>query len=80
MLATMTLDEIAKAAANAARRTAILRAIDDAGGNRSRAANALGISKRSLIRWCHDLDLWAEVDAIANKHGYLHSGGTQRGG
>lgn len=76
----MTLDDIAKAAANAARRKAILRAVDEAGGNRVVAARSLGITKRSLIRWCHDLDLWDEVDRIAKRHGYSHSGGTQRNG
>jgi DNA-binding NtrC family response regulator len=55
-----SLAEVAQAAARAAERGHIVRALQMAGGDRSRAAGILGISPRTLVNKIRDLGVVVE--------------------
>lgn len=43
-------------------------------GSRTEAARVLGVSERSLYRMIKSLDMWAEIDVIAEECGYGRKG------
>lgn len=61
-----------------AARARILAAIDDARGNRTHAAKALGESQRSLLHLIAHLDMWPAIDALCAERGYSVQPGPSR--
>lgn len=60
-------------------RRRILDAIDEAKGNRTRAAEALDAPLRTFHNWLDRLDLWPEVDRLCHSRGYdVHPGPTRK--
>lgn len=57
----------------------VVSAIDAANGSKKQAAEALGISPRSLYNLIHRLDLWAALDRAARAHGWPWRAGRPRG-
>lgn len=56
----------------------ILKAIDDAKGNRSHAAKAMGVSIMALRKWIDKLELWQSVDLLCDGKGYMVQPGPSR--
>jgi transcriptional regulator with GAF, ATPase, and Fis domain len=48
----------------------ILAAIDDAKGNRTHAAKALGVPFTTLHNWIRRLELWPTIDELCSFKGY----------
>ena len=48
---------------------AIVDALVRFDGNRTHAARALGVTRVTLIRACHRLELWERIDAVSRRHG-----------
>jgi hypothetical protein len=62
----------------------ILEALERSRGRLARAAVELGVSRRHLLRYNWQLDLWPQVDAVRDtfraNHGRVqHNGGAQHG-
>jgi transcriptional regulator of acetoin/glycerol metabolism len=66
-------------ALDAAARAEILAAVRETQGRRTDAARALGLSVRTLYREIHRLDLWAELERLADEQGWTRWEGYAKG-
>ena len=57
----------------------IMRAIEDASGNRAAAAAKLGVSVVMFRRWCDKLELWRKIDLLCKRKGFFVQPGPERG-
>ena len=49
----------------------ILRALDRAAGSRKRAAVLLNVPAKGLYNYIHTLGLWADIDELIRRRGYV---------